>query len=148
MKWGIQYLTDWRDYWDWDDWDDWQDDTPIRFDTQEEADKYIMDMCIKEFVEAFDRYERTLPRLWLNSELRRMRVEALENAGLLNHPYESKRNGVLSPIVSYGSMYRKPTFNRNNYKSVPDNEMNDSVECYDPDDKWGWPYSKWNTHGR
>jgi hypothetical protein len=145
MLWGIKYLTDWRDYWDWDDWEHWDGDpTPIRFDTQEDADK---DMCIREFVEAFDRYERTLPRLWLNGELRRMRVEALENAGLINHPYESKGKGVFSPIISYGAMYRKPVFNRDKYKSVPDAEMDEPTAHYEGYAEENWKYSKWNTNG-
>jgi hypothetical protein len=145
MKWGIKYLTDWRDYWDWDDWDNWQDDTPIRFDTQEEADKYIMDMCIDEFVKEFDRYEHTLPRKWLRSELRRMRAEVLENAGLVNHPFAGKND--LYPLHSIASAIRKPVFRGDKFKSVPDNEMSEPVERPEDMSDLDWKYNKWNPNG-
>jgi hypothetical protein len=145
MKWGIKYLTDWRDYWDWDDWDNWQDDTPIRFDSQEEADKYIMDMCIDSFVKKFDEYERSLSRGWLNSELYRMRQEALENAGLINHPFKSKNE--FYPLIGTGGVKRKPAFNRDKFKSVPDSEMSEPVERPEDMSDLDWKYAKWNPNG-
>jgi hypothetical protein len=146
MLWGIRYLTDWRDYWDWDDWDNWSDDTPLRFDTQNDADKYIMDMCIDEFVKGFDRFERSLPKRYLRAELRRMRIEALENAGLINHPFSFKDD--IHPVVGIGGMYGRPSFTRDKYKSVPDSEMDDPVEDHGGESPFSWKYSKWNTHGR
>ncbi len=143
MKWGVQCFSDWRDYDHWDDIDyayDWKE--PLRFDSKEDADVWIMNRAINEFVKEFDAWERTLSRKWLSDELYRMRKQALVDAGLWDHPFTI--NNQMRPLVGMAHGYQKPRFKINQYRSVPDNEMDNPTMRYPDTDDFDWKYSAWN----